>query len=106
MANPVALITGGAGGIGLETARKLIGQGIAVVVSGRRQDVGDAAVSDLQARAVNGAQARFIRNDVTDEAAAEAMIAPIVAASAAMTMRLVMKCFMGVTFLVVGDGRR
>ncbi|HRH19433.1 MAG TPA: glucose 1-dehydrogenase [Brevundimonas sp.] len=79
MANPVALITGGASGIGLETARKLIGRGITVVISGRRQDVGDAAIADLQPRAANGAQARFIRNDVTDEAAAEAMIAQIVA---------------------------
>jgi len=86
MANPVALITGGASGIGLETARKLIGQGVTVVISGRRQDAGDAAVQDLQGRAANGAQARFIRNDVTDEAAAEAMIARIVAEFGSLDM--------------------
>jgi len=86
MANPVALITGGASGIGLETARKLIGQGVTVVISGRRQDAGEAAVQDLQTRATNGAQARFIRNDVTDEAAAQAMIAQIVAEFGSLDM--------------------
>lgn len=78
MTHQVALITGGASGIGLETARKLIGQGVTVVISGRRQEAGDAAVKELQSIARDGAQARFIRNDVTDEAAAEAMIDQIV----------------------------
>lgn len=75
----VALITGGATGIGKAAALKLASSGITVVISGRRQDVGEAAVAEIEAVAAQGAQVRFIKNDVTDEAAAEAMISQIVA---------------------------
>lgn len=78
MANPVALITGGASGIGKATAIKLASSGVRVVMTGRREDVGAAAVKEVRAVAANGAQVRFIRNDVTDEAAAEALVAAIV----------------------------
>lgn len=79
MTNTVALITGGATGIGKATALKLASSGITVVISGRREDVGEAAVAEIEAVAAQGAQVRFIKNDVTDEAAAEAMISQIVA---------------------------
>ncbi|MDY8109260.1 glucose 1-dehydrogenase [Fulvimarina sp. 2208YS6-2-32] len=79
MTNRVALITGGASGIGRQTALKLAGRGITVVISGRREDHGTRAKTDIEAVAENGAQVRFVRNDVTDETAVKAMIDGIVA---------------------------
>lgn len=78
MSNQVALVTGGATGIGKATALKLASQGISVVISGRRQEVGDAAVTEIATVAQNGARVRFIRNDITDEASVKAMIEQIV----------------------------
>ncbi|OOG54653.1 short-chain dehydrogenase [Rhodanobacter sp. B05] len=79
MSNQVALITGGATGIGKAVALKLVTSGVTVVLSGRRQNIGDAAVAEVTAAARNGAQVRFVQNDVTDEVAVKAMIDGIVA---------------------------
>jgi NAD(P)-dependent dehydrogenase (short-subunit alcohol dehydrogenase family) len=78
MINPVALITGGATGIGKAVALKLAAYGTHVVISGRRRDVGDAAVADIAAVAQGGAQVRFVHNDVSDERAVKSMIEDIV----------------------------
>lgn len=78
MTNQVALITGGASGIGKATAKKLASKGVTVVISGRREDVGAVAVAEIKSVAANGAQVRFIKNDVTDEPAAKALIDQIV----------------------------
>lgn len=78
MSNQVALITGGATGIGKAAALKLASQGVSVVISGRRQEVGDAAAAEIAAVAQHGALVRFVRNDVSDEAAVKAMIEGIV----------------------------
>lgn len=79
MSNQVALITGGATGIGKATAKKLASKGITVVISGRRQDLGAAAVSEIQSVATGVAQVRFIQNDVTDEAAVKELVEQVVA---------------------------
>ncbi|MFC7287947.1 SDR family NAD(P)-dependent oxidoreductase [Herminiimonas glaciei] len=79
MSQQVALITGGATGIGKATALKLAAHGIHVVISGRRLDVGQAAVKEIAAGAKAGAKVRFIQNDVADETAVKAMILQIVA---------------------------
>ena len=78
MSKKIALITGGTSGIGKATAKKLASLGITVVISGRREALGAAAVKEIEAAATNGAQVRFIRNDITDEASVEAMIEQIV----------------------------
>ena len=78
MTNQVALITGGATGIGKATAMKLAGQGITVVITGRREEAGNQAVKEIEVVAVGGAQVRFIRNDVTNEEDVQAMIGQIV----------------------------
>jgi len=78
MSNQVALITGGATGIGKEVALKLVARGVTVVMSGRRKNVGDAAVAEVSAAAQQGAKVRFVQNDVSDEAAVKAMIDGIV----------------------------
>ena len=76
--NQVALITGGASGIGKATAIKLAGKGVTVVITGRREATGAEAVKEIQGAATNGAQVRFIRNDVTDEKAVAGLIERIV----------------------------
>ncbi|MEO6938190.1 MAG: glucose 1-dehydrogenase [Collimonas sp.] len=79
MSNQVALITGGATGIGKAVALKLASQGTSVIISGRRQEAGDIAVAEIVAIAQGGAKVRFVRNDVSDEKAVQAMISGIVA---------------------------
>ena len=79
MSNQVALITGGATGIGKAVARKLVSRGVTVVLSGRRRSVGDAAVAEILGVTRLGAQVRFVQSDVTDESAVKAMIEGIVA---------------------------
>ena len=70
----VALITGANKGIGLETARQLGAQGIAVLVGARDLKRGEAAAAQLKAE---GIDARALKLDVTDgrdrKAAAEAI---------------------------------
>ena len=55
----IALITGGASGIGLASAQRLIDEGTFVFITGRRQDALDNAVEAL------GSNARSIQADVT-----------------------------------------
>jgi NAD(P)-dependent dehydrogenase (short-subunit alcohol dehydrogenase family) len=77
MSVQVALITGGGTGIGKMVAHKLLSRGVSVVLSGRRRSVGEAAVKELAA-VTQGAQVRFVQNDVSDEDAVKAMIDGIV----------------------------
>jgi NAD(P)-dependent dehydrogenase (short-subunit alcohol dehydrogenase family) len=78
MSNQIALITGAASGIGKAVALKLVSRGTSVIISGRRQELGNEAVAEISAVAENGAQVRFIRNDVSDEAAVQSMVDSIV----------------------------
>lgn len=55
----IALITGGASGIGLASAQRLIDEGAFVFITGRRQDVLDNAAEAL------GSNARAVQADVT-----------------------------------------
>src|ERR1700738_2193215 len=64
MSYPVVLITGALTGIGRATALVFAQQGASVVVSGRRDDVGEALVAELRAL---GAEAEFVRGDVRHE---------------------------------------
>jgi len=82
MTAQVALVTGGATGIGKETAKILATRGITVVISGRREEVGAQAVEEIKAAAeAAGADAvvSFIRNDINDEDDVRRMIETIVA---------------------------
>ncbi|MEV4235357.1 SDR family NAD(P)-dependent oxidoreductase [Nocardia sp. NPDC049737] len=57
-----ALVTGGASGLGLATARRIIGRGGRVVLADISEEQGAKAVAEL------GDAAQFVRADVTDEA--------------------------------------
>ncbi|UTR10539.1 glucose 1-dehydrogenase [Evansella sp. LMS18] len=67
----VAVITGGASGIGEYTARAMVEEGAKVVVSDMNDDLGNTLVEDLNK---NGQNAVYVHADVTSEADAEKMI--------------------------------
>ena len=72
MTAPVVLITGALAGIGRATALAFARQGARLVVSGRRDDAGQALAGELREL---GVEAEFIRADVRHEADVEALIA-------------------------------
>src|SRR5262245_42465974 len=69
LANKVAIVTGGAHGIGLAVAKRYVAEGARVTIA----DV-DAAAGEAAAKAL-GSNARFIATDVGDARAAEHVVA-------------------------------
>src|ERR1043165_8052357 len=61
VADKVALITGGASGLGAESARRLAREGAKVVLTDLSADAGEALARQI------GDAAIFLRQDVTDE---------------------------------------
>src|SRR6202049_2735027 len=76
MSVQVVLITGALTGIGRATALAFAQQGARVVVSGRRDDAGEALATEL--RAV-GAEAEFVRADVRQESDVQNLVDKTVA---------------------------
>ncbi|WP_061237983.1 3-hydroxyacyl-CoA dehydrogenase [Ectopseudomonas composti] len=74
----VFLISGGASGLGLATARELVGQGGQVLLLDINEQAG------LQALAELGASARFVRADITREEDGHAAVAQALAAFGAL----------------------
>lgn len=67
-----AIVTGGAGGFGAATVRRLVGAGAKVLIADLAEDKGKALADEL------GEPARFVPTDVTDE---ESVAAALAAAS-------------------------
>jgi NAD(P)-dependent dehydrogenase (short-subunit alcohol dehydrogenase family) len=63
LAGQVAIVTGGASGIGRATARQLAVRGAAVAIFGRDEAAGAETVAEL---AANGARALFVRVDLAE----------------------------------------
>jgi NAD(P)-dependent dehydrogenase (short-subunit alcohol dehydrogenase family) len=66
-----AVITGGATGIGLASAKRFIDEGAFVFIFGRRQDALDAAVAEL------GPNARAVKGSVSDESDLDRLYAAV-----------------------------
>ena len=66
-----AIVTGGASGIGLATARMLAGIGANVVVADIDEEAGTRVAEDLK---TNGTGARFVRTDVSDAGDVDALV--------------------------------
>lgn len=69
--NKVVLVTGGATGIGLATARRFAGEGARVVIASRNEEAGAQAVRRIQQ---DGGEASFVPTDVTRSEHVEQLI--------------------------------
>src|SRR5947209_1339034 len=76
MSSKVVLITGALTGIGRATALAFAREGASVVVSGRRDDAGEALAGELRAL---GAEAEYVRTDVRSDDDLAALIDKTVA---------------------------
>ncbi len=72
--NRVALITGGASGIGKATAFRFINEGAKVVISDIQDSLGETVLKELQAR---GGDAMYLHHDVSSEASWKEVLAKI-----------------------------
>ena len=71
MTTPVVLITGALTGIGRASALAFAREGARIVVSGRRDDVGQALAVELRAL---GAEAEFLRADVRNDGEVKSLV--------------------------------
>ena len=67
--NKVALITGGASGIGRATANRLAAEGAHVIIADKNVDMANKAVSEIQE---SGGKALFIETDLADDESVQA----------------------------------
>jgi len=78
LAGSTFIVTGGASGLGGATARMVVQAGGNVIIADLKEAEGQAHAKDL------GANAKFVRTDVTDEASAKGAVAAAVAAFGAV----------------------
>ncbi|MDT0349800.1 SDR family oxidoreductase [Pseudonocardia charpentierae] len=74
--NKVVFVSGGSQGLGAAVARAAVREGAAVVVTGRRPEVGEKLVGELTEQ---GHTARFVQADIADVGQARSAVAAAVA---------------------------
>lgn len=97
LSGQVALITGGASGIGLEISRQLGKHGAKLVIMGRRQQVLDAAAESLKQ---DGCEVIAVRGDVRDNLDCQAAVKAAV--NAYQKLSILVNCAAG-NFLATAD---
>lgn len=75
LAGKVAIVTGGASGIGLATAKAFLEKGAKVIIADFNEEAGGQAEQQLK---VNEAEVAFVQVDVANEASVEQLIAQTV----------------------------
>lgn len=80
LANAKAVVSGGASGLGLATAERIIAAGGQVALLDVNEEQGNASAADL------GERASFIRTDVSDEASVKSAIAEASASMGGITL--------------------
>ena len=75
--NQTVIVTGGGGGIGSATCRRLAAEGAKVAVFDMNLDAAEKVVQEIRA---DGGQAQAFRCDITDRAAVDQAVADTVAA--------------------------
>jgi NAD(P)-dependent dehydrogenase (short-subunit alcohol dehydrogenase family) len=83
LAGKVALITGGASGMGTVAARLFASEGAKVVLSDVSDELGEEVAAGIRA---DGGDAAFVHADVADEADAEGMVRETVATYGGLTI--------------------
>lgn len=78
LADKVAFITGGGGGIGRATAERMTAEGAKVVVADIDQSLGEEAAAAARNQAAHGGDAFFVRCDVTEALSVTSAIATAV----------------------------
>lgn len=74
MPNQVALVTGGASGMGRACVDRFLGRGFDVVIADLNREVADAVIAELEADGL-GHRVAFVHTDVAEEPAFEAAVA-------------------------------
>ncbi|WVZ66995.1 hypothetical protein U9M48_016142 [Paspalum notatum var. saurae] len=74
LAGKVAVITGGASGIGKATAAEFVRNGARVIIADVQDDLGRAVAAELGGRDDDHSAVRYVRCDVTDEAQVAAAV--------------------------------
>lgn len=72
--NRVALVTGGASGIGRATVDRLVADGVTVVIADISDEAGEAAAAEVRSR---GSSATYLHLDVSDESSWNAAVSAI-----------------------------
>jgi NAD(P)-dependent dehydrogenase (short-subunit alcohol dehydrogenase family) len=96
----VALVTGGATGIGKACAIALAREGARVIISGRRENLGEETAAEIRAA---GGDARFIRADVGRRADVESLITQTVAAHGRLDFAVNNAGIEGPAFVPIAD---